>query len=91
MSSLRPTLKNTHLYPIIVKNGVNFPMFKKMPLESINQEISSLGPVRQLWIELIDGLTELDPVERIGCRQALEILDKIEKVYRQAQHYSCHY
>lgn len=77
----RPHLKNAHLYPILVKVGVNFPAFKKRSLPEHSREMAMLGPTQELWLQLIDGLTELDPSQRMGCYEAIRLLNKIEKIH----------
>ena len=52
-----------------------------MNLDVYEPSLNELNNTKDKWIELIDGLTQLDPFNRISVKKALQILKQIEHIY----------
>ncbi len=52
-----------------------------MNLDAYEPSLNELDYTKDKWIELIDGLTQLDPFNRISVKKALQILKQIEHIY----------
>lgn len=72
----RPVLKRYETYPHLNKYGLKLPVFKTMDLSDHCPYLKTLDPA---WIKLIDGLTDLDPYERLTPKQALFLLSQIQR------------
>jgi hypothetical protein len=55
----------------LVTYGLNFPKFAKKPLDQV---CPYLGTIDARWIELIDGLTEIDPWKRMPLKKAIYLV-----------------
>lgn len=73
----QPQISRYDHYPILKDYGLKFPQLKKRSLLEHKPALKVLGPNTQKWIELIDGLTQIDPYERITIERSLSILKKI--------------
>ena len=54
---------------------------KKMNLDDYEPTLNDLNETKEKWIELIDGLTQLDPFNRISLKKAMQILKQIEHIF----------
>ena len=67
----RPVLKRYESYPHLNKYGLKLPLFKTMPLTDHCPALKDFDPA---WVKLIDGLTDLDPFQRLTPKQAIFML-----------------
>ena len=62
------------IYPHLIKYGAKLPQFKKKDLKSL-PELQGIHP---LWIKIIDGLTNLDPLSRMPVNRAIDLVKEIQ-------------
>ena len=78
----RPVLVNYESFGLLNKYGIKLPLFTKKRLVEHEPSLKHLGfsRIESLLVELIDGLTDLEPSKRLDPKKAIEILDKIESL-----------
>ena len=67
-------IKDYASYPHLMNYGLKFPKFKKRNLSDEYASLNTLGSTQKYWLQVIEGLTQIDPDLRMSPTKAIDII-----------------